>query len=129
MPANIGNSAAATVATQLLNDFPAIRFGVAVGVGGGVPGGEGEDDVRLGDVIVSQPTATFGGLVQYDLGKRLADGSLERTGQLNKPPSVLSVERRRGREGAEKSNSVALPRIERLSLSSPDRQCRNRIVR
>jgi nucleoside phosphorylase len=87
----IGNSAAATVATQLLNDFPSIRFGVLVGIGGGVPGDEGEDDVRLGDVVVSQPTATFGGVVQYDLGKRLADGNFERTGQLNKPPSVLSA--------------------------------------
>ncbi|ERF75445.1 hypothetical protein EPUS_00238 [Endocarpon pusillum Z07020] len=87
----IGNRAAATVATQLLNDFPAIRFGLLVGIGGGVPGDEGEDDVRLGDVVVSQPTATFGGVVQYDLGKILADGSFERTGQLNKPPSVLGA--------------------------------------
>ena len=62
-----------------------------MGIGGGVPGDEGEDDVRLGDVVVSQPTATFGGVVQYDLGKRLVDGGFERTGQLNKPPSVLSA--------------------------------------
>lgn len=85
----IGNNAAATVATQLLNDFPSIRFGLLVGIGGGVPGVE--DDVRLGDVVVSQPTDTFGGVVQYDLGKRLADGSFKRTGKLNRPPSVLSA--------------------------------------
>jgi hypothetical protein len=41
--------------------------------------------------VVSQPIATFGGVVQYDLGKRLTDGNFERTGQLNKPPSVLSA--------------------------------------
>ncbi|KAF7502154.1 hypothetical protein GJ744_006879 [Endocarpon pusillum] len=39
----IGNNAAATVATQLLNDFPLIRFGVLVGIGGGITGDEGED--------------------------------------------------------------------------------------
>ncbi|ERF73242.1 hypothetical protein EPUS_08793 [Endocarpon pusillum Z07020] len=72
----IGNNAAATVVTQLLNDFPSIRFGILVGIRGGVPGDEGEDDIRLGDMVVSQPTATFGGVVQYDLGKRLVDGVL-----------------------------------------------------
>lgn len=87
MPA-IGNEAAATVATQLLNDFSAVRFGLLVGIGGGVPG---KIDVRLGDVVVSQPTDTFGGVVQYDLGKRVAGGGFQRTGLLNQPPAVLST--------------------------------------
>ncbi len=47
----IGNSAV-TVATQLLNDFRSIRFGLLVGIGGGIPGDDG-DDIRLGDVVVS----------------------------------------------------------------------------
>ena len=92
----IGNNAAATVATQLLNDFPNIRFGLLVGIGGGVPDEEEEDsDIRLGDVVVSKPTASFGGVVQYDLGKRLTGGGFERTGALNKPPQLLraSVEK------------------------------------
>ena len=42
-----------------------------MGIVGGVPEDEGEDDIRLGDVVVSQPTAMFGGVVQYDLGKIL----------------------------------------------------------
>ena len=87
----IGNNAAATVATQLLNDFPSIRFGLLVGIGGGVPGEEEEDDVRLGDIVVSQPTGVFGGVVQYDMGKTLVEGKFQRTGQLNKPPEVLSA--------------------------------------
>jgi nucleoside phosphorylase len=33
----IRTTAAATVAIQLLNDFPSIRFGLLVGIGGGVP--------------------------------------------------------------------------------------------
>src|SRR5579859_1003670 len=87
----IGTNAAATVATQLLNDFPSIRFSLLVGIGGGVPGDGNEDGIRLGDVVVSQPTDTFGGVVKYDLGKRLVNGRFERTGQLNKPPPVLSA--------------------------------------
>lgn len=94
----IGNNAAATVALQLLNDFPSIRFGLLVGIGGGVPGGS-KNDIRLGDVVVSKPTNTFGGVVQYDLGKRMADGSFKRTGTLNKPPPLLSasVQKLKGR--------------------------------
>jgi nucleoside phosphorylase len=84
----IGNNSAATVATQLLNDFTSIRFGLLVGIGGGIPGDD-EDDIRLGDVVVSKPTATFGGVVQFDRGKILPNGQFERTGALSKPPAVL----------------------------------------
>src|SRR5271155_5497077 len=84
----IGNNRAAGVATQLLNDFPSIRFGLLVGIGGGIPG-EDEDDIRLGDVVVSKPTATFGGVVQYDMGKGTERGLLQRMGMLKPPPIVL----------------------------------------
>ncbi|OCL04018.1 pfs domain-containing protein [Glonium stellatum] len=86
----IGNNQAANVATQLLNDFKSIRFGLLVGIGGGIPA-EDEDDIRLGDVVVSKPTTTFGGVVQFDRGKEHADGRFELTGTLNKPPPVLSA--------------------------------------
>jgi len=86
-----GNNQAASVAAQLLNDFRSIRFGLLVGIGGGVPGEEGEDDIRLGDVVVSKPTQTFGGVVQYDRGKTAIGGRFERTGSLKKPPAVLSA--------------------------------------
>lgn len=83
----IGNNPAASVATQLLNDFKCIRFGLLVGIGGGIPGGN--NDIRLGDVVVSKPTDTFGGVVQYNQGKIKAHGLFERTGTLHKPPKVL----------------------------------------
>ena len=84
----IGNNAAAIVATQLLNDFPAIRFGLLIGIGGGVPDADNDVDIRLGDIVVSKPTKTAGGVVQYDMGKETVHG-FERTGTLNKPPAVL----------------------------------------
>jgi nucleoside phosphorylase len=86
----IGNNTAATVANQLLNDFPSIRFGLLVGIGGGVPGEEEDgDDIRLGDVVISKPTTAFGGVIQYDLGKYSTNGGFERTGALGKPPQLL----------------------------------------
>jgi nucleoside phosphorylase len=86
----IGNNPAASVAIQLLNDFKSIRFGLLVGIGGGIPA-EDEDDIRLGDIVVSKPTTTFGGVVQFDRGKVHTDRRFERTGTLNKPPPVLSA--------------------------------------
>ncbi|PWY68509.1 purine and uridine phosphorylase [Aspergillus sclerotioniger CBS 115572] len=65
----------------------AIRFGLMVGIGGGAP--RKEVDIRLGDIVVSKPTDTFGGVIQYDYGKTIQGGSFLRTGSLNKPPQVL----------------------------------------
>ena len=81
-----GNNPAATVAAQMRATFKAIRFGLMVGIGGGVPSAEA--DIRLGDVVVSQPRGTFGGVVQYDAGKSTPSG-FERTGSLNSPPQIL----------------------------------------
>ena len=54
LPAGIiGNNSAATVAAQVRSTFTSLRFGLMVGIGGGVP--SEENDIRLGDVVVSQP--------------------------------------------------------------------------
>ncbi|KAK1992852.1 phosphorylase superfamily protein [Colletotrichum falcatum] len=87
----IGASQAAVVASQMKSGFPSLRFSVLVGVGGGAPS-HGDDDVvdiRLGDVVISQPAGQHGGVVQYDFGRTGADGVLARTGSLNAPPEVL----------------------------------------
>jgi nucleoside phosphorylase len=78
---------AATVAARMRAKFTSIRFGLMVGIGGGVP--NAESDIRLGDVVISQPYQQYGGVVQYDLGKTEADGRNRRTGSLNAPPAVL----------------------------------------
>lgn len=82
-----GNLSAATVGMQLLSSFPAIRFVFMVGVGSGVPCSN--LDIRLGDVVVSQPTDTSGGVIQYDLGKTMGRGEFRRTGTLNRPPKAI----------------------------------------
>ncbi|KAJ6102291.1 hypothetical protein N7486_004718 [Penicillium sp. IBT 16267x] len=82
-----GNTSATSVGIQLLSSFHAVRIGFMVGIGGGVPSSNA--DIRLGDIVVSQPSDTFGGVVQYDLGKVLGSGHFKRTGMLNRPPKVL----------------------------------------
>lgn len=84
-----GTTAATTVASDMLRTFTQVRFALMVGIGGGVPNLARGEDIRLGDVVVSQPDGTHGGVVQYDLVKDLGPDRLERKGFLNRPPTVL----------------------------------------
>ena len=81
-----GTNSAAAVAVQMKLKFPSIRLGLMVGIGGGVPSDKA--DIRLGDVVISQPDKQHGGVVQYDFGKTTPSG-FERTGYLNTPPTNL----------------------------------------
>ena len=81
-----GTISAAAVAVQMKAAFTSMRFGLMVGIGGGVPSKEA--DIRLGDVVVSKPCKRHGGVVQYDSGKATPSG-FEHTGFLNAPPQVL----------------------------------------
>jgi len=90
LPAGVyGTVSAATVATNMLRTFTGIRFGLMVGIGGGIPNSHKGVDIRLGDVVVSQPDGTHGGVVQYDLRKNLGDGVLEPKRVLRPPPTLL----------------------------------------
>ncbi|KAK5711258.1 hypothetical protein LTR15_012548 [Elasticomyces elasticus] len=99
LPAGVmGKASAATVAKDMMRSFP-IKVGFMVGIGGGVP--NDTKDVRLGDVVVSEPTGMHGGVVQWDFGKREKEG-FQRKYTLNKPPlpllsalSILKSNRRR----------------------------------
>ncbi|EXJ71273.1 uncharacterized protein A1O5_05079 [Cladophialophora psammophila CBS 110553] len=60
-----GKVNAAGVAAYLSSSFRNIQLALLVGICGGVPGGsDGSEDVRLGDVVMSQS------IVQYDSGKQ-----------------------------------------------------------
>jgi nucleoside phosphorylase len=78
-----GIASASTVAVQLLSTFYQVKFGLLVGIGGGIP--SAEVDIRLGDVVVGLPSSSssHGGVIQYDLGKAIQGGEFERTGMLN----------------------------------------------
>lgn len=84
----LGIGAAAAVASEMVSTFPCLKFGLLVGIGGGVPS---SGDIRLGDVVVSQPDTAghHGGVIQYDFGKTIEDGELQHAGSLNQPPYIL----------------------------------------
>jgi nucleoside phosphorylase len=58
-----------------------------VGIGGAAP--SSTHDIRLGDVVVSEPSGTSRGVIQYDRGKTTQEGKFQRTGLLNSPPKIL----------------------------------------
>ncbi|KAI3014419.1 hypothetical protein CBS147347_11487 [Aspergillus niger] len=112
-----GKVSAATVAKDMIRSFPAVRFGLMVGIGGGAPyfgaggsdnrteakeGGDSEDsdesdddpadtrDIRLGDVAISLHSKSSDAVVQYDFGKSLQEKRFILSGgKLNKPPSIV----------------------------------------
>ncbi|MBE3044648.1 hypothetical protein IMZ48_19225, partial [Candidatus Bathyarchaeota archaeon] len=83
-----GTNGAATVVAQMMRTFPNLRYGLLVGIGGGVPTKTDYGMVRLGDVVVSKPVGEHPGAVQYDHGKAKV-GEFERTGALAPPPALL----------------------------------------
>jgi nucleoside phosphorylase len=84
-----GINTAAIVAANILRTFKGLRFGLMVGIGGGIPNLDKGVDIRLGDVVVSQSDKTYSGVVQYNKGKSLGGGEFERKGSLNKSLSLL----------------------------------------
>ncbi|RPA77028.1 purine and uridine phosphorylase [Ascobolus immersus RN42] len=92
-----GQASATRAAISMCNTFPKLRLGLFVGIGGGIPRlytpGSDWVDIRLGDIVVSSPEGTHGGVVQYDRGKSVTGANGEKTfqrvGSLNKPPVVL----------------------------------------
>ncbi|KAK2747592.1 hypothetical protein FQN55_004946 [Onygenales sp. PD_40] len=88
-PGSYGIVAASTTAMQMISSFPSIRIGLLVGIGGGIPRLDEGYDIRLGDIVVSQPKNGQGGVVHYDAGKRTAEGKFQRGSWLAAPPRVL----------------------------------------
>ncbi|KAJ5798785.1 Disease resistance protein [Penicillium pulvis] len=84
-----GNNPAATVVTQKMRmTFPNPKYGLLVGIGGGVPIEKKSGMIHLGHVVVSEPTGIHSGAVQYDHGKAIS-GHFQRKGFLAPPPIAL----------------------------------------
>ncbi|KAK6506870.1 hypothetical protein TWF481_005330 [Arthrobotrys musiformis] len=87
-----GISSATAVVKDMLHSFPNIRIGLMVGVGGGAPlylPDADEQDIRLGDIVVSKPIDGQSGVIQYDFGKNIQNQEFKLTGFLNQPPPLL----------------------------------------
>ena len=57
-----GTASVANVAINMLNTFYNIRISLMVGIGGGVP--SDSHNIRLGDVVVSAPRGSQGGVIR-----------------------------------------------------------------
>jgi nucleoside phosphorylase len=84
-----GTTSAAATALPMLCSFPQIRIGLLVGIGAGIARPDQGRDIRLGDIVVSQPDGRSGGVIQHDLVKAKSGHKQERRGCLNTPPEVL----------------------------------------
>lgn len=83
-----GTTSATTVANNMRWTFSeSLRIGLMVGIGGGAP--TADHDIRLGDIVVSHPSGSSGGVIQHDMGKTREDGKIQRVGSLNSPPKLL----------------------------------------
>ncbi|POR32105.1 Ankyrin repeat domain-containing protein 50 [Tolypocladium paradoxum] len=80
--AQYGLNNAANVLTHLVRTFPSIRAGLMVGIGGGAPS---KADVHLGDIVVGTR------VMQYDLGKIVGDGEIQRTAIPKIPHPLLGT--------------------------------------
>ncbi|KAJ5722762.1 hypothetical protein N7488_000797 [Penicillium malachiteum] len=81
-----GTNSAADVASNMKRSFPALRFCLLVGIGGGVPT---KEEIRLGDVVVSKRIGQNPAVIQYDMEKALGNGISQPIGYLNLPPREL----------------------------------------
>lgn len=125
-----GTTSATTVANNMMRTFSkSLRVGLMVGIGGGIP--SATHDIRLGDIVVSYPTGTCGGVIQHDMGKAGEGGKLTRTGSLNSPPRLLLAAVNQMRAAAFREDPLYLSYIQRAvqrntrtrqNFSQPDQQ-------
>ncbi|KAH8654234.1 hypothetical protein BGZ61DRAFT_541507 [Ilyonectria robusta] len=65
---NMGKASAAGAAASLRASYPGVRLALLTGICGGVPKTAKDEEVLLGDVIISKV------VIQHDLGRQYADG-------------------------------------------------------
>ena len=82
---DMGTNVASIVAARMNATFRKLRFGLLVGIAGGIPD---EKDIRLGDVVVSKGDGRSGGVVAHDHGKETPRG-FESRPFLERVPELL----------------------------------------
>ncbi|KAL2840292.1 hypothetical protein BJY01DRAFT_21103 [Aspergillus pseudoustus] len=115
---NYGTNSAADVVSHMVRTFP-VEFCLLVGIGGGVP--SERNDVRLGDVIVSQA-----GVIQYDFGKRLPNGEFESRGIVHRPPRYLMTAISSLEADPNHSPKVLQSYINHITSQRPEYRCPGR---
>jgi len=83
-----GTVSAGVVASDMRRSFEAIKYGLMVGIAGGMPRpGQKDGDIRLGDVVVGCANGVPS-VINYRLGKETSNGFDIRS-ELAEPPSAI----------------------------------------
>jgi nucleoside phosphorylase len=87
---SMGTASAAAAAGSMRVSFPNIKLALVVGICGGMPYGTDQEEIMLGDVIISQA------LIQYDFGRQYPEGFKKKTNiqeTLGRPsPEIRAVQ-------------------------------------
>ncbi|KAF2224457.1 hypothetical protein BDZ85DRAFT_102571 [Elsinoe ampelina] len=84
-----GLVAATTAILHMKRSLSYLRFCLLVGIAAGLPQLDHGNDIRLGDVVVSVPSGTSPGVIEYDFGKLESNDKFQRLGSLSNPPDIL----------------------------------------
>ncbi|KAK7577855.1 hypothetical protein V3481_016394 [Fusarium oxysporum f. sp. vasinfectum] len=112
-----GTNAAADAASNMRRTYHELEFCLLVGIGGGAP--SPETDIRLGDVVVSHPTSTSSGVIQYDRGKEYEGNTFQLTGSLQGPPRCLRTAISALRSNPDLSSNSLQPYLEDITRCIP----------
>ncbi|RYP21591.1 hypothetical protein DL767_009231 [Monosporascus sp. MG133] len=86
----IGTHPAATVLTDMRHSFPNIKHVLVVGIAGGMPYyGPDMQQIVLGDVVVSCPQGSGGGVTHYEFGAWEGKNELTASGHMLHPSDPL----------------------------------------
>ncbi|RGP80763.1 hypothetical protein FLONG3_1103 [Fusarium longipes] len=113
-----GTNAAADSASNMKRTFFNVEFCLLVGIGGGAP--TEENDIRLGDVVVSLPTTKYPGVIQYDRGKEIEGATFELTGSLHPPPRCLMTAVSSLRSNPDLHPHALQPSIDEIAMRVPE---------
>ncbi|KAJ5128790.1 uncharacterized protein N7443_005904 [Penicillium atrosanguineum] len=80
----------AITTSGLLSSPSQIKISLLVALSGGIARPEQGRDIRLGNVVVSEPQATSGGVIQYELGKARAGSNFVEKTIFNRASTGLS---------------------------------------
>ncbi|KAL3483722.1 hypothetical protein BJX62DRAFT_249257 [Aspergillus germanicus] len=82
-----GKRSVVDVASQLLASYTSVQLNIMVGIAGGVP--DTKEDIRLGDVVVSNSTARWPGVAQHELNEERTEDQFIRGRALDQTTALL----------------------------------------
>ncbi|KAL2864130.1 WD40 repeat domain-containing protein [Aspergillus lucknowensis] len=81
-------TSATTMANHIIQTFSQLlQISLIMGIRGGIP--SATHNIQLGDIVISYPTGSCGGILQHDIGKINENRKHTRTSSLNSPPRLL----------------------------------------